>query len=228
MFSHTSPSFFLNLEWKNRLVPNPRVKCSVSSEVSSMDSHKLRNFFRMSFDTLCESLYGSHTLSEVCVICFRLVLAERIWTFCLSSAVVSLCLRLYLLNFSSILERLFLKCDSPFQQDLRFPNGFHYYSSLVPLITLAWTSYQQVVVFELFYLSVQYRVLLFLLNVSLTGSMPIFTFLRNPWRFLRLGLYTCDQTNLLLRIILLQSLPLILFVKLHCFNQQCKDIYLIS
>jgi hypothetical protein len=105
MFSHTSPSFFLNLEWKNRLVPNPRVKCSVSSEVSSMDSHKLRNFFRMSFDTLCKSFYGSHTLSEVCVICFRLVLAERIWTFCLSSAVVSLYLRLYLLNFSRILAR---------------------------------------------------------------------------------------------------------------------------
>ena len=45
------------------------------------------------------------------------MLAERIWTFCLSSAVVSLCLRLYLLNFSSIWERLFWKCDSPFQQD---------------------------------------------------------------------------------------------------------------
>ena len=69
MFSQTSPSFFLNLEWKNRLVPNPRVsapslpKCHLWIRISYVTfpipcGIHMRIFLRLSytFRSLCHML----------------------------------------------------------------------------------------------------------------------------------------------------------------------------
>lgn len=98
--------FVVELGVKKQLVPIPRAKSFVSSEVSSMDSHMLRNYvstLQHLYVNLSTFSYSFRSQSSV----VRIVLAERIWTFCFSSAVVSLCLRLYPLNFSSILDCLF-------------------------------------------------------------------------------------------------------------------------
>jgi hypothetical protein len=100
------PQFVQNLECKINSFLFHEPSPSVSSEVSSMDSHMLRNYvstLQYLYVNLSTFSYSFRSQSSV----VRIVLAERIWTFCFSSAVVSLCLRLYPLNFSSILDCLF-------------------------------------------------------------------------------------------------------------------------